>query len=241
MKAALYLRQSDPSKKALEGKEQTLSLETQEAQCREFAGKHGWTVVAVYQEQISSEVFEGRPELTRMISSNGYDVIVVWSFDRISRDPLQSIVFSRMMKSRGIEVWSVAEGKTENSEVGEMVTFIIGTMGKMQKKSILTKCQDTKKKMIDDGLLVGTGIAKYGYRYEQHKRAINEEEAEVIRKIFALGADGKSLSEIALALNVENIPGPKTTWHVQAVYRVLTDASYYGAPSCATKRLAQTP
>jgi site-specific DNA recombinase len=230
MKAALYLRQSDPSKKALDGFDKTLSLESQETQCREFASKQGWQVVAVYSEQITSEIFEGRPELKRMMDATGFEIILCWKYDRVARDPMQAIVFTRLMAARNIEVYSVLEGKTQNNEMGELVTFIMGTVGKMQKKSILQNSLATKKKLQQEGLLICSGKARYGYSYNKklRQREINEAEADTVRRIFSLAADGWSLRQIAILLNKEGIKAPFNFWKPVTIHRMIKDPTYYG-------------
>ena len=238
MKAALYLRQSDPSKRALDGFDKTLSLESQETQCREFASKHGWQVVAVFSEQITSEIFEGRPELTRMMEGSGFEIILCWKYDRIARDPMQAIVFTRLMAARNIEVYSVLEGKTQNNEMGELVTFIMGTVGKMQKRDILKNSLANKKKLMDEGKLVCQGKARYGYRYNKQtrQREIVDDEADTVRRIFNLAADGWSLRQIAMLLNKEGIRAPRNFWKPVTIHRLLGDPCYYGLPFQSHKK-----
>jgi DNA invertase Pin-like site-specific DNA recombinase len=82
VKVAIYCRQSDLGKKAIAGMDKSLSLETQLAHCQAYCEQHGFLVVGTYSEQITEEVFDGRPALTRMIGTK-IDAIICYKYDRI--------------------------------------------------------------------------------------------------------------------------------------------------------------
>ena len=87
-RAALYLRVSS----RLQEDEGT-SLQSQEERCRAFAAERGFTVAP---EHVYTEVHTGvelweRPILTAMrqaARANEFDIVIAYSIDRLSRDPV---------------------------------------------------------------------------------------------------------------------------------------------------------
>ncbi len=67
----------------------------------------------------------------------------------------------------------------------------------------------------------------FGYCIINGKYAINEKEAEAVRKIFADYIGGESLKTIAAEMNIPYISG-KQFWNKNMVCRVLENAKYIG-------------
>ena len=84
MRAAIYTRVSqDRNRKGR-------SVSEQEAECRAFAEREGWTVEAVYSDNdrsASRYATKGRPEFERLLADLGkFDVLVTWEASRATRD-----------------------------------------------------------------------------------------------------------------------------------------------------------
>ncbi len=67
----------------------------------------------------------------------------------------------------------------------------------------------------------------FGYCVINGQYAINEKEAEAVRKVFADYIGGKSLKTIAAEMNIPYISG-KQFWNKNMVCRVLENAKYIG-------------
>src|SRR5688572_25356024 len=96
-RAALYPRVSDPygDKKRAPSPErqQETPLDQQESACRAYAIAHGFTVdeAHIYREAHTGIELWERPQLTRLreaIRRREIDVVIVYSIDRLSRDPV---------------------------------------------------------------------------------------------------------------------------------------------------------
>ncbi len=237
---AIYARQSDPNKKAVVGMDNTLSIETQIDEC----AKHGikldlGTQFEIYKEQITSEVFDDRPELSRLIAKiDKYEAVIVYKYDRIVRDPNQLTLFVQMIRAKGVRVISTNEAEPAANPLGDMILFIHGTFVKMTKIAIKENTQKTKKKLQSEGKIVGGGQCLYGYKYnmELRTREIVPHQEEVVRRIFNFVCDGKSLRQIADKLNLEGVKGPRTIWKVPTLSMIVRDPSYHGAPFMADKK-----
>ena len=67
------------------------------------------------------------------------------------------------------------------------------------------------------GSYVG-GRPSYGYRAQGHELTIDPGEAEIVRRIYMLARDGKSIREIRTLIDAED---PARDWHRTAIERIL--------------------
>lgn len=73
----------------------------------------------------------------------------------------------------------------------------------------------------------------YGYKVENGKTTINEQESEIIRRIFKSYANGESYKKIAEALTAMGVTymQNKPAWNKNMVARILQNKSYLGTDS----------
>ncbi len=239
---AVYCRQSDPNKKAVEGMDNTLSIETQLDETAKLAARQGFafpTDEDIYKEQITSEIFDERPALSRLVANaHKYQAILVYKYDRIARDPNQLTVFVQLMRAKGIRVLSALEAEPPATPIGDMILYIHGTFAKMVKLAIIENTNKTKRKLMEQGLLIGAGQPLFGYCYDKKKRTrvIVPEQAKIVVRIFNEVADGRSLRQIAETLNLEGVPAPRRAWNAPTLCTMLHDESYIGEPFQTGKR-----
>jgi len=74
------------------------------------------------------------------------------------------------------------------------------------------------------------GVPPYGYRVEDDKLVIDEEEAAVVRRIFREYIDGVGTREITRRLNLEGVPTrkAKSGWSISRIYERLHRRTYCG-------------
>lgn len=191
------------------------SIEDQIRECRSLIHKMGWTEVAVFSDAATSGAGDDRPGFRAMITdlkAGKVDVVVAEGLDRLSRDQEHIARFYKQIVFRGAKLWTATEG-----QVGELHIGLKGTMNALFLKDLADKVKRGQKGRVIAGRSPG-GIA-YGYRVvrkfgedgevERGLRAIHEEEASIVRRIFSLYADGFSARKIAKTLNAESIPSPR--------------------------------
>src|SRR3546814_8163640 len=98
-RAAIYARVS-----TVRQAEHDLSLPDQIAQCRSWCERHGVEVVEVYTEPGASALDEDRPVFQEMIfaarkADHPFDLVLVHSLSRFSRDSLHSELYVRELRS----------------------------------------------------------------------------------------------------------------------------------------------
>jgi site-specific DNA recombinase len=123
----------------------------------------------------------------------------------------------RDLLSFGIEVESTKEGAAKNSASGRFLTAMHSAVATYERDSIVERSTDASKRLAQDGVWLG-GIVPYGYHKQGQGRLARlvistdpipghkPSEAEVVKRIFQMAADGKSCFVIAEYLNCTGVP-----------------------------------
>lgn len=223
--------------------EEGTSIETQIERCVEAAEARGYQVKSdlIYRDTWTGAEVE-RPaldQLRRSVERGNLDAVMVYSADRLSRDPLHLLTLLREFSDSRVALESVLSSFDTSAE-GQLLTFIRGFVGQMEHKQIAERTMRGKEQVARSGRLpCGTGSGLYGYDYDpvQKVRTINEVEAETVKRIFKWAVGGVSRHIIAKRLNEANIPTKRgKLWHPRGVERVLRNEAYTGVQTYGKKR-----
>jgi len=183
-------------------------------------------VVATYADRAVSGSEFLRPEFQCLIEGARrklFEVVLAESLDRFSRDQEHIASFHKQMRYFGVRILTVAEG-----EINELHIGLKGTMNALYLKDLGEKTHRGLEGRVRDGK--NAGGRAYGYRPVspglaadgtplREDLAIVEEEAEVIRRVFAMYASGLSPKRIAARLNEKRVPGPRgRPWQFSTIY-----------------------
>ena len=134
------------------------------------------------------------------------------ALDRISRDQEHVAGIFKTLTFAGARLVTISEG-----EINELHVGLKGTMNALFLKDLAAKTHRGLHGRVEAGKS-GGGLC-YGYdvvravdaRGERLRgdRTINAEQAEVVRRIFRMFADGASSIGIAKTLNTEGVAGPE--------------------------------
>lgn len=195
-----------------------LSAEDQIYEIRTAGEAKKWKFVGAYTDNaVSGFSTHGRDQFARMQSDakeGKFDCIVVEDLDRLSRNLGDLAKFRELMDFYGIPTYSLSKG-------GFIGDLDIGFKGTMSAQFLQDLSQKTKRGLaakFRSGKSAG-GLA-YGYRTtaEPGVHKIHEDEANVVRRIFKMYADGYSPRMIAGQLNAEGIPGPRGgVWNASSI------------------------
>ncbi|PSJ55821.1 recombinase family protein [Mesorhizobium soli] len=185
------------------------SIEDQVSLCSDFAAKQGLAIVAEFDDRARSGAsIMGRDGVLAMMDAardGKFDVLVVEALDRLSRDQEDLAGIYKRLTHIGVEIRAVHDGKADIVQVG-----IRGLVGALYLQDLAHKVRRGMAGVVRDGR--NAGGKAYGYAPVPGKPGelvIVEEEAEVVRRIFADYAAGKSPREIAGDLNAENVAPPR--------------------------------
>ena len=185
------------------------SIEDQVELCRDFARRNGWQVTRVYEDRARSgaSIFgrDGVLSLMEAARAGEFDVVIVEALDRLSRDQEDLAGIFKRLTFAGVEIRAVHDGKADQVQIG-----IRGLVGALYLQDLSHKVRRGMAGVTRDGRHAG-GRA-YGYRPIPGKPGelvIVEEEAAVVRRIFAAYVAGERPRGIVAALNADGIPPPR--------------------------------
>jgi DNA invertase Pin-like site-specific DNA recombinase len=129
-RAALYLRVSTADQHP----------ETQLYDLRELAVQRGFEIVGEYRDQISGAKAR-RPGLDRMMSDarrGRFDLVLVWSFDRLARSVVHFLQILDELNHLGIAFVSRREQVDTGGPLGRAFIVIVGAIAELE-RSLITE------------------------------------------------------------------------------------------------------
>ena len=218
--------------------EKGMGLEAQRKRVLDYTSERGYELLEVVQEAASGAVQNGelfshqhRPVLTSLIARAGrreYDVLLVASFDRLSRDYMSLLFLKRLLKTYGVETVSTLEENGNGDAVGELIERVIAAIHEFERKRLLERIKAGKERKRETGRGIG-GTTPYGYTSRAGELSPASDLVAVVRRIFEQAKDGDTPGKIADSLNADAIPSPSGgSWNRTTVRNVIENPVYAG-------------
>ena len=172
-----------------------------------------------------------RPALQQLLAdceAGLVDIIVVYKIDRLSRSICDFADLSKKFDEWGTQFVAVTQEINTATSAGRMMLNILITFAQYEREVITERVRDkmaaSRKKGKWDG-----GRVPMGYRVENKKLTIVEEEARIIQRIFQRFIEVQSPALIAQELNKDGIRTKQgRIWDRQHIYRILSNHTYVG-------------
>lgn len=172
-----------------------------------------------------------RPALRQLLAdceAGLVDIIVVYKIDRLSRSICDFADLSKKFDEWGTQFVAVTQEINTATSAGRMMLNILITFAQYEREVITERVRDKMAASRKKGKWVG-GRVPMGYRVENKKLIIVEEEARVIQRIFQRFIEVQSPALIAQELNKDGIRTKQgRIWDRQHIYRVLSNHTYVG-------------
>lgn len=211
------------------------SPESQLKAIREYAKREGYIVPDDYvfpeDNGISGKSAAKRPKFKLMIAHAKNDpapfsAIFVWKFSRFARNQEEAILYKNLLKKHGVDVISITEPSSD-SPFASLIERIIEWMDEYY----LTNLAGEVRRGMAEKAARGepTGVAPFGYKVQDKKLVIVEDEAAVIRWIFDQYVGGVGARMIAQQLNERGIKTRRgNSPDYRFVHYILTNPKYIG-------------
>jgi site-specific DNA recombinase len=216
MKAAIYARKSTDDN---DRNEDNKSVKRQVERAKAFATARGWTVndEHVYVDDgISGAEFKNRPALLRMLNRlKELDVIVMSELSRLGREQSQTSATLANIYSKGVCVFFYLTGEELRFKTAtdKFMVSAVSFGAELEREKASQRSRDALERKAQKGYNAGGCV--YGYSNHQvfatnakgepvrshTEYRINEAEADTVRSIFRMYADGYGLDRVAKALN----------------------------------------
>ena len=209
MRAVIYARVSSE-----EQADRGLSVPTQVKICREFIKRNGWVYVREYiDEGISGLKAYNRPSFIEMLSDaqeRKFDLIVVYSLSRFSRNRFDAITKKKLLRDVGVEVISATEPIDIETPEGKLLEGVIESINEFYSANLSREAFRGLKANAEMGFWNG-GTPPLGYRkkrvivngVKKSTYEIDEKEALIVKKIFNLAYSGLGMKKTCAVLNSE--------------------------------------
>lgn len=188
------------------------SCDAQEIHCKkliESKKADGWVYVRTCQDPGVSGRKLNRAGLSDVLTAfkRGHaDVVVVYKQDRLSRIAKDLEAIRTLISARGGFVASVTEPSMGTNALGKLVRGLLDQVAEFEVSKGMEIVQDKVRARAEQGLSK-PGVASYGYRYDKTTQLLVpiEEEAKVVRRVFAEAAAGRPCVLIAEGLRQDRI------------------------------------
>ena len=135
--------------------------------------------------------------------------------------------------------------KTDSTPIGIFMRQTYGLLAELERAKFRERAVRGKlETRVLKGRLLGQGHAAYGYNWNETRDAylINEEEAEVVRRVFSMIANGHTIRSVALFLNKEKIPTRNGgIWRTGSLHGFLSNISYIGKATAYRHKVVKRP
>lgn len=243
LRAVVYLRQS-------KSREDSISLELQEASCREHAARMGYDVVDVLADPgISGRTWD-RPAVQRslaMIEARDADVIIVWKWSRLARNRRDWAVAVDKIEVAGGRLESSTEAVDTTTSTGRFTRGMLAELAAFESERIGDTWRETHARRRKLGL-PHNGSPRLGYIYDPGSKSYSPdpETADIVRELYRRYVEGAGLGALSKWLRDLGIESPRTRkpWTHRGIGQYLTNGFAAGYlrvhdPACSERHAAK--
>jgi site-specific DNA recombinase len=217
LRAAIYARFSTDL-------QSEASIADQVRICRARCDREGWRVVSVHEDAaISGAVVKARPGVQALMAAARaglIDVVVVEHLDRLSRKQSHLAAMFEELRFLRIELVTAGGHAVDIVQVG-----VHAMLGALALQQISEKTRRGVEGVVRSGRS-GGGLS-YGYRVRHQigddgrvirgGLVVDDDQAAIVREIFACYLAGASPRAIAAELNARGVPGPRSQWRATTI------------------------
>ena len=219
-----------------EQEEQENSFRNQVDYYTHYISEHpDYQLAGIYADEgISGTNTKKREEFKRMIAdseAHKIDMIITKSISRFARNTQDCLENYRKLKNLGITVVFEKENISSADTTGELLLTILSSLAQDESRNISENTKWGIRSKFRKGIPHINTCKFMGFDKDDTGRlVVNEEEAELVRRIYKEFLEGFTCSTIAARLNEEGIPGvsgePK--WISPTIEGMLKNEKYMG-------------
>ena len=238
LRVALYVRKSradiEQERKYAELGKTYDTLKKHRNELLRLAKDRGYQIIEIYEEIVSADTIEARPEMQRLIenvSNYLYDAVLVVDYDRLGRgDKKDQGVIDEVFANTDTLIITPSEIIDLNTEEGQFKADTKGFISRMEYRQIKKRLKEGKKRSISEGKDV-SNKQPYGYSKDRDtKKLYPNEYAPFAKLIFELYDEIGTLHGVCEELYRIGIPTKegKDRWSYQTIKRMLKNKKYIG-------------
>lgn len=272
-RAALYCRLSEEDRNKASPDDDSASIQNQKSLLLQHALRQGWEVFHIYSDDDYTGSDRNRPEFQRLLAdakAHKFDIILCKTQSRFTRElELVEKYIHGLFPLWGIRFVSIVDNADTDNKGNKKSRQINGLVNEWYLEDMSDNIRSVLTNRREKGFHIGS-FALYGYQKDPDRKGhliVDPEAAAVVRRVFALFAQGYGKTAIARILNEEGISNPTeykrqkglryrappgksgTLWKYPAISHMLTNEIYignmvqgrYGSVSYKTKQNKPRP
>ena len=205
------------------------SIEGQLRVCTEYAERNEITIVDTYVDRAMSGTTDNRPAFRKMLTDSAkkkWDFVIVYKLDRFSRNKYENAIHKKTLRDNGVKLLSAMENIPDTPE-GIILESLLEGMNQYYSAELAQKVKRGMKESRLKGRFTG-GTVAYGYKVVNRKIEIDEDKAEIVRKIFDMTDQGFTAPEIITYLHNNGFDHNGRPFLKNAIYWLLHNPKYIG-------------
>ncbi len=214
--------------------DQTNSFETQKAYFREYIQRNpDWELYEIYADEgITGTSTKKRKAFNRMMNDayeGKFQIIVTKEVSRFSRNILDTIAYTRELRSMGIGVIFATDRINTLEPESEMILSYIAAQSQEESRRTSARVVWGQTRQMEKGVVFGQSLL--GYDVKDGRITVNPEGAEIVRLIFhKYAVEQVGTSKIAHYLTNEGYRTYRGSmkWRSNTVIKILNNEKYVG-------------
>ena len=179
-------------------------IDVQKREILMYADQHGYSIVDWKVDEISGAK-DDRPALNEIlygddVTNPPYEAVIVFKNDRLARDTKLYFYYLYTLEKKNITLLSTKEEFSEGSEFANIYRALLQFVAEQERKNIALRTSKGRSMKAQCGGYSG-GRCPYGYKVENGRLIINEEEKPIVEFVFAEHDKGTPMLTIAGMLN----------------------------------------
>ncbi|MBM6896380.1 recombinase family protein [Pseudoflavonifractor capillosus] len=214
--------------------DQANSFAAQQRYFTQYISAHPqWQLYRVYADQgITGTSANNRPQFQQMIQdaqNNKFQMILTKEVSRFSRNLLDTIAYTRMLKSLGIFVIFLTDGINTQEPDAELRLSIMASIAQEESRKTSARVKWGQTRQMERGVVFGRSML--GYDVTGGKIFVNPAGAQLVQRIFHMyGVEKLSTTQIARTLSQEGVHtcSGNPHWHPSYIIKILKNEKYVG-------------
>jgi len=213
LRCAIYTRKSSD-----EGLDQSFnSLDAQREACEAYIASQkgeGWTALrSLYDDGGWSGGSMERPGLKRLlvdIAAGRVDIVVVYKVDRLTRSLADFARMVDLFDKHHVSFVSVTQAFNTTSSMGRLTLNVLLSFAQFEREVTGERIRDKIAASKARGMWMG-GYPPLGYDPKERTLVVNQEEAGIVRRIFASYVELGSVNQLAIELEHQGVVSKRWT------------------------------
>ncbi|MCM1335332.1 MAG: recombinase family protein [Bacteroides sp.] len=251
-KVAIYCRLSEEDRNKLNHNDDSESIKNQKIMLTQYANNHDWMIYDIYSDDDFTGSDRNRPDFNRLLrdaEAGQFNIVLCKTQSRFTRElEMVEKYIHYLFPLWGIRFVSIVDNADTDIKGNKKSRQINGLVNEWYLEDMSENIKAVLTNRRKNGLFIGA-FAPYGYKKDPNRKGhliVDDEAAQIVRRIFRLYTSGIGCSSIARILNSEGILTPaeyknqngleyknqhyksQPMWRYYSINRIISDEVYIG-------------